>query len=74
LQANYPEHTEIWQVHRQRGYWKQIEHQRSFFEKMATKLNIQKPEDWLNVSKVTAAKEGGHFIHSIYNGSLLKGK
>jgi hypothetical protein len=41
---------------------------------MAIKLNIQKPEDWFNVSWNTMVKkEGGMFINAYYKGSIAQG-
>jgi hypothetical protein len=57
-----------------RGHWKDIKHQRSFFDQLAAKLNIQKPEDWYTVHLVTVLKEGGSFVKEYYNGSIIKGK
>jgi hypothetical protein len=46
-----------------------------FFDQLAIKLNIQKPEDWLEVHSKTVLKERGSvFLHKLHNGSLIKGK
>jgi hypothetical protein len=54
--------------------WKDIPNQRFFFDKLAAKLNIQKPEDWYSVQIETVLKEGGTFVNSVYKGSLIRGK
>jgi hypothetical protein len=56
------------------GYWNDINNQRTFFDDLAKSLNIQKPEDWNNVSLRTVLEKGGYFVNSIYKGSLPKGK
>jgi hypothetical protein len=48
--------------------------QRSFFDRLATKLNLTNLDDWYKVSKEVVIKEGGYFVKSRYNGSLLTGK
>jgi hypothetical protein len=56
------------------GYWDSIEHQKAFFDQLATKLNIQKPEEWVKVTTNTIIKEGGfHFLKRFYNGSKIQG-
>jgi hypothetical protein len=55
------------------GYWKDKQNQKEFFEKLAIKWNIQKPEDWHKVTLRAAVKEGGHFITTRYNSSLQQG-
>jgi hypothetical protein len=51
-----------------------VDNQRSFFDNLATKLNIQKPEDWGKVTGSVVMKErGGYFISNYYSGSLYKG-
>jgi hypothetical protein len=40
---------------------------------LTVKLNIQKPEDWNQVTKATVIKEGGGFIAHYYNSSLKQG-
>jgi hypothetical protein len=54
--------------------WKDLSTQKAFLDKLAIKLNIQKPEDWTKVTTNMAVKEGGHFIDRYYKGSLAKGK
>jgi hypothetical protein len=40
---------------------------------LASKWNIQKLEDWNNISPRKVVKEGGTFVKDIYNYSLSKG-
>jgi hypothetical protein len=54
-------------------YWSNVNNQRKFFDEVASKLNIQKPEDWYRVTGKTVIKFGGHFIKRFYNGSLVSG-
>ena len=70
LKAIYPDYVPP--VKRQ-GYWKDKENQKKFFDQLAIKWNIQKPEDWNKVTVAMALKEGGNFISNDYNGSLQQG-
>jgi hypothetical protein len=79
LQSIYPEHLDLWLDYKvgfsmPSGYWKDIANQRAFFEKLAIKLNIQKPEDWYKVRGTTVFEEGGHFVKQFYGGSVIRGK
>jgi hypothetical protein len=56
------------------GRWKDKKNQKEFFDQLAAKWNIQKPEDWNKVSRKMVLKEGGSFVSTYYNGSLIKGK
>jgi hypothetical protein len=56
------------------GYWKDTNNQKAFFDHLATKWNIQKPQDWHKVSHLMVMNEGGRFISTYYNNSLLQGK
>jgi hypothetical protein len=56
------------------GYWKDVKNQRTFFDQLATKLEVTTPEDWLAVPKKVLLEEGGRFVYTQYNGSLLQGK
>jgi hypothetical protein len=57
-----------------RGYWKDKQNHKAFFDQLAIKWNIQKPEDWNTVTTEMVVKEGGgHFITMSYNGSLKLG-
>ena len=72
LRTLYPEHQEIWKEYRPLGYWKDLDNQRAFFDALAIKLNIHKPEDWYRVTRKTVIQEGGYFVPQYY-GSVTKG-
>jgi hypothetical protein len=55
------------------AHWRDKEQQRKFFDELAVKLNIKKPEDWYAVSNATVTENGGWFLNYYYNGSLLRG-
>jgi hypothetical protein len=55
------------------GYWKDLQNQKKFFDQLAIKWNIQKPEDWHKVTYKMVVKEGGSFVSDYYNGSLTQG-
>jgi hypothetical protein len=57
-----------------RGYWRKVKNQKIFLDNLASKLNIQHPEDWYRVTTKMVLAEGGTFIRDHYNGSLIKGK
>jgi hypothetical protein len=42
-------------------------------DQLAKKLNLKKLEDWYSVGTKTIQEEGGSFLVSYYNGSLIKG-
>jgi hypothetical protein len=48
------------------GYWKDVQNQKEFFDRLAVKWNIQKPEDWNKVTATMVLKEGGRFIKKNY--------
>jgi hypothetical protein len=55
--------------------WKDKKNQKEFFDRLAIKWNIQKPEDWNNVAREKVLKEeGASSIIHYYNGSLIQGK
>jgi hypothetical protein len=56
-----------------RGHWKDKENQKEFFDQLAIKWNIQKPEDWHKVTNKMVMKEGGGFVTHYYNNSLKYG-
>jgi hypothetical protein len=58
---------------KQPGYWKSIENQKAFFDELAIKWNIQKVDDWNNVSTAMVLKEGGNFLTHYYHGSVRRG-
>jgi hypothetical protein len=73
LQSLYPEISAKLQDYKNLGYWKDINNQKSFFDQLAIKWNIQKPEEWYKVTSDSILKEGGFFIIRYYNGSVIKG-
>jgi hypothetical protein len=70
LQAVYPDYVPTGKFN---GYWKDIKNQKAFFDKLAIKWNIQKPNDWNHVTWSMVIKEGGSFIINYYHGSLKRG-
>ena len=70
MQAVYPDYVPRLKP---QGYWKDKENQKAFFDQLAIKWNIQKPEDWYEVTYKMVVKEGGSFIAHYYNGSLQQG-
>jgi hypothetical protein len=55
------------------GHWNDVANQKLFFDQMASKLGIRKPEDWYVVSRGTVLQMGGSFVNSHYGGSLVRG-
>jgi hypothetical protein len=47
--------------------------QRIFFDKLASRLKLERPEDWYSVNSETVIKNGGEFVKTFYNGSHLQG-
>jgi hypothetical protein len=76
LQSLYPENATKFKYtpYKPIGYWNDIQNQRSFFDQLAIKLNIQKPEDWYHVTTQLVVDEGGSFVTTLYKGSLAEGK
>jgi hypothetical protein len=74
LQACFLEHNTVWNTYRNRGYWKDIDSQRAFFDQLAIKLNIQKLDQWYTVRASTVINAGGYFLNRYYNGSMIEGK
>jgi hypothetical protein len=70
LQAIYPDYVP---TTKPLGYWKDKKNQKEFFDQLAIKWNIQKPEDWNKVTNRMVLKEGRSFITNYYNGSLKQG-
>jgi hypothetical protein len=70
LQAVYPDYVP---TVKPQGYCKNKENQKKFFDQLAIKWNIQKPEDWNKVTREAVVKEGGGFVNDYYNGSLQQG-
>jgi hypothetical protein len=71
----YPEHN--WKVEtsdrKPKGYWNDKSNQRKFFDQLALKLNVKKPEDWFSVRLQTVLDNGGSFVKTYYNQSLVHG-
>jgi hypothetical protein len=83
LKACYPELAHIWQERKvltpsprlnPNGHWNRIQNQRQFFDNLAIKMNIKRPEDWYRVTRQTVLDEGGNFIVRHYRGSHLRGE
>jgi hypothetical protein len=72
LQTLYPEKT--FDYKKPHSYWKDKQNQKAFFDRLAIKWNIQKPEDWNTVTVYMVLKEGGKFISHYYNNSVKQGK
>ncbi len=66
-----------WDIHQfqqvSRGYWNELPNQRKFMDEIATKLNINSPEDWSKVTTTTIDAHGGSRVLSKYDDSLVKG-
>jgi hypothetical protein len=74
LSTTYPEKKWVEPERKPNGYWRDLQNQRTFFNQLAVKLNIQHPEDWYKVHKKTVINFGGTFIDSsLYGGSIRKG-
>jgi hypothetical protein len=58
---------------REFGYWRNIDHQRKFFDNLARKWNILEPKDWISIRAKDVIKEGGSFLSLYYKSSLLRG-
>jgi hypothetical protein len=74
LKAAYPEHQHVWQhwrTNKPKRHWNVKENQRKFFDELAVKYNIQKPEDWYTITMNMI--KGGGFINTQYGGSLIQG-
>jgi hypothetical protein len=56
-----------------RGYWKNVDNQRSFLDKLASKLNITNTTDWNKFSVDELARHGVGSIANYYDGSVRKG-
>jgi hypothetical protein len=54
-------------------YWQDKQNQKAFFDKLASKWNIKKPEDWNKVTPAMVIKEGGSFIVTYYKNSVKQG-
>jgi hypothetical protein len=74
LATIYPEHS--WNTSKftqlPQGYWKDIHHQRTFFEQLANKLGITKPTDWYSITNMDIIAHGGSGLLSRYYGNSLR--
>jgi hypothetical protein len=73
LQAVYPELVPAEKKPKPRGYWQDKANQKTFFDQLAIKWNIQNADDWSKVTSSMVLKEGGGFIVQYYNGSVRQG-
>jgi hypothetical protein len=69
LQAVYPDYVP---ASKPRGYWKDKENQKKFFDQLAVKWNIQNKDDWNQATGGIVVQEGGRFFRKYY-GSLQQG-
>jgi hypothetical protein len=72
LRTVYPEYNWKKPERKPNGHWDDLYNQKAFFDELAIRLNIKKPEDWYSVSVEKVMKMGGSFIHKRYNGSLMR--
>src|SRR5262249_4485811 len=73
LMAIYPEHPWLfWKFERksQLSYWKDVHHQRAFFEYLAKQLDIKNMEDWYNVHAKKVSQLGGTVLMRIHDHSM----
>ncbi len=55
------------------GYWKELEHQRSFVQSLAKQLHISTKEEWKIITIDIVKKHGGEgLLRSKYGGSIAK--
>lgn len=71
LQHTYPQHK--WELHkfkqRPNGYWKNVQHQLEFFDRLYDKLGYTTMDDWYNVTIGDISANGGGRLLRIYNDS-----
>lgn len=73
LRDIYPTHDWApWKFARTpRGYWKDIENQRIYFDWLKKQLGYKNMEDWYNLSKdLVNENEGSALLHRYYSGSV----
>jgi hypothetical protein len=74
LKTIYPEYNWKKPKKRKEWHWDDVNNKRKFFDELAVKLDVQKPEDWNNVKVKTVIQMGGKFIKArTYNNSLRRG-
>jgi hypothetical protein len=54
------------------GYWEDMENQRKYFDWLAKRLKITRPDDWYNVSLSDVKQENSGLL-TRYGNSLIKG-
>eukprot|EP01114_Cavostelium_apophysatum_P017721 TRINITY_DN5331_c0_g1_i3.p1 TRINITY_DN5331_c0_g1~~TRINITY_DN5331_c0_g1_i3.p1 ORF type:complete len:845 (-),score=169.37 TRINITY_DN5331_c0_g1_i3:2211-4745(-) len=54
------------------NYWSDIEHQRTFLNKLAETLKLSSRSDWAFVTAAAVQKNGGSGLLDFYGGSLLR--
>eukprot|EP01114_Cavostelium_apophysatum_P006968 TRINITY_DN1858_c0_g2_i1.p1 TRINITY_DN1858_c0_g2~~TRINITY_DN1858_c0_g2_i1.p1 ORF type:complete len:606 (-),score=106.11 TRINITY_DN1858_c0_g2_i1:180-1967(-) len=74
LQNVYPERS--WDVAKfeakEEGFWTDVANQKTFLERSAKKLNVQKMEDWYKVKTMDLAELGGTALMNMFNFSTIK--
>lgn len=51
----------------------EVEKHRLFFDEIASRVGVTKPEDWYSVPTHSVIALGGSFVNTEYHGSLTKG-
>ena len=60
-------------IEKSAGYFKSIENQRNFMEKLSIKFNLQSLDDWINISRKKLIQNGGYtLIVSEYKKDKIK--
>lgn len=74
LHTLYPEHKwDPTKFHRMpRRYWTLIKNQKAFMDSLATKYNIQVPDDWNQITSEIMIHEGGASLLRLCGGSITK--
>lgn len=54
------------------GYWKDLNNQRAFFDKVASLCGVQQLSDWSSITVKHVLQCGGGTLLKYYNGSLLQ--
>jgi hypothetical protein len=54
-------------------YWQDHANQMAFIQRLSSTMNIQKQEDWYNVTLQDVERNGGSGLLRVYGGSLIKG-
>lgn len=56
---------------RNHGYWKEQKNQRKFFDDLAKKFQVTKPQHWGKIQVKRVAEHGGLALLNYYGGSLI---